>query len=327
MTADGGHPVTSVVILTRNGYPEIAECLTAVFCQETDWPYEVIAIDSGSTDGTLGVLRRYPARLVEIPPESFNHGGTRNLGAELAEGEFVVLLTQDAIPANSRWLSALVAALDEPGTAGAFSRQLPKADAHVLVKRSLSLWVAGSDQRRVKRMPPAQDYARMSPYEQYLLAAFDNVSSCVRKAVWQELPFSETPFGEDIDWAQRALLAGHTLVYEPASRVYHSHNRSARYEFKRTYLDHQNLYATFGLETVPTVGSVARHLFRGWGGYSAFVLGSRAPLKEKLHLLFGHIPFLVPAQVLGQYLGRHAAGFCSRWRWFRLLDRRWRQGV
>ncbi len=323
----GGHPVTSVVILTRNGCPDIEQCLAAVFDQETDWPYEVIVIDSGSTDGTLDVVRDYPTRLIEIPPEAFNHGATRNLGAELAKGAFVVFLTQDAIPASSTWLSSLAAALDDPGAAGAFSRQLPKEDAHVLVKRSLSLWVAGSDQRLVKLMPPAEDYARMSPYERYLLAAFDNVSSCVRKAVWQELHFSETAFGEDIDWAQRVLQAGHTLVYEPASQVYHSHNRPARYEFKRTYLDHQNLYALFGLETVPTVGSVLRHLFRGWGGYSAYVLGSGAPLKEKLYLLFGHIPLLVPAQVLGQYLGRHAAEFRSRWAWFRLLDGRWRRGV
>ncbi len=327
MSAGGTQPVASVVILTRNGRPDIERCLEAVLDQETDWPYEVIAIDSGSTDGTLDAVRYHSVRLVEIAPEEFNHGATRNLGAELATGEFVVFLTQDAIPATRRWLSSLVAAVDGPRVAGAFSRQLPRADAHALVRRSLSLWVAGSDQRLVKEMPANDGYARLSPYERYLLATFDNVSSCVRRTVWERLPFNSVPFGEDIDWAQRVLQAGYALVYEPASQVVHSHNRSPGYEFRRTYLDHQNLYALFGLETIPTPGCALRQIFRGWGGYSAYVIGSSSPLSEKLRLLIVYIPLLVPAQVLGQYLGRHAQEFRTRWKWFRLLDRRWQRGV
>lgn len=327
MSPGSRQPVASVVILTRNGRPEVQDCLAAVFDQETDWPFEVIAIDSGSEDGTLEVVSRHPVRLVEIPSEEFNHGATRNLGAELASGDFVVFLTQDAIPASSQWLSSLVSALDDPRVAGAFSRQIPRADAHALVKRSLSLWVAGSDRRSVKSIPEDGGYSRMTPFERYHLAAFDNVSSCIRRTAWQHLPFNPVSFGEDIDWAQRALQAGHFLVYEPASQVVHSHNRSPGYEFRRTYLDHQNLYALFGLETVPTLGSMLRLLFRGWAGYSAYVLACSSPLREKIYLLFVHIPLLVPAQLLGQYLGRHAEEFRARWKWFRLLDRRWQRGV
>jgi rhamnosyltransferase len=135
------------------------------------------------------------------------------------------------------------------------------------------------------------------------------------------------PFGEDISWAQRALEAGYALVYEPASRVYHSHNRSPLYEFKRIYLDHCNLYRLFGLETVPTLRSALMGLIRGWNGYSLYVLRSDAPSGEKLRLLFTYIPLLVPAEVFGQYLGCHANEFRARWRWFRRLDRALRRGV
>jgi rhamnosyltransferase len=320
-------PLVSVVILTKNGCPDVAHCLAAVFDQNTEWPYEVIIIDSGSTDNTLGVVSQYPVRLIEIPPQSFNHGATRNLGAEQARGEFVAFLTQDAIPADKYWLSALVAPFDKAAVAGAFSRQLPKADAHALTRRQLALWVGGRDQRLFKRMPTPSTYARMSPMERYELAVFDDVSSCLRRSVWEELPYAELPFGEDIDWAQRALEAGYALAYEPASRVHHSHNRSPIYEFKRIYLDHINLYRLFGLETVPTLRAALNGLIRGWGGYSQYVLQSGASLGEKLRLLFTYIPFIVPAQVFGQYLGRHAGEFRARWGWFRRLDQTLQLGV
>ena len=326
MTSDQDRPRASVVILTKNGYPEVADCLKAVFSQETDWPYEVIVIDSGSTDGTLDAVRRHPARLVEIPPQSFNHGGTRNLGAQQAQGEFVAFLTQDANPADEQWLSSMDAAFDDPDVAGPFRRQLPKADAHVHTRRGLAHWVAGQGQRQVKRMPPPQIYAQMLPFDRYLLAAFDDVSSCLRRRTWEQLPYAEVAFGEDIDWAQRALEAGHAVVYEPASRVYHSHNRPPWYEFRRLYLDHQNLYRLFGLETVPTLPAAVVSLFRAWGGYSLYVLASNASLGEKLKLLMTYVPLIVPAQVFGQYLGRHADDF-ARWGWFRRLDRKLRHGV
>lgn len=323
----GSQPQASIIILTKNGCPDIADCLQAVFSQKTDWPYEVIVIDSGSSDGTLDVVKRYPAQVIEIPPDTFNHGSTRNLGARLAQGEFIIFVTQDAIPANQEWLAALVRPFQDPSVAGAFSRQLPKPDAHILTRRGLGLWVAGQDRRQFKRMPDPEVYTQMSPYERYLLATFDDVSSCLRKEIWQALPYAQVAFGEDIEWAQRALEAGYTLVYEPESCVYHSHNRPALYEFKRIYLDHQNLYRLFGLETVPTLKIALLCLFRAWAGYSLYVARSDAPWREKLWLLCAHIPFLVPAEVFGQYVGRHAEEFRSRWAWFRHLDHALRRGV
>ena len=201
---DAVAPYASVVILTYNGSPEIDACLAAVCHQETAWPYEVLVIDSGSNDGTLETVRQYVAalaegrsvqmapaitiQLIEISPTSFNHGGTRNLGADLAQGEFVAFLTQDAIPADSYWLSALVSAFDDPSVAGAFSRQFPKSDAHALTRRGLSLWVGSQELRVVKRWPGDTAWAEMSPWDRYNLIVFDDVSSCMRRSVWVKSP-------------------------------------------------------------------------------------------------------------------------------------------
>src|SRR5205823_8768979 len=55
--------------------------------QRVPFPYETIVVDSGSTDGSLDLLRRRADRVVSIAADAFDHGLTRNLGIEHARGE------------------------------------------------------------------------------------------------------------------------------------------------------------------------------------------------------------------------------------------------
>src|SRR4030043_2343566 len=113
----------SIILLTKNGDIYLEEVLRKVFAQEIEETFEVIAIDSGSIDHTREILAKFPIRVEEIPPSTFNHGETRNLGARLAKGEYLVYLTQDATPLNEEWLEGLVYPLKEDAfLAGAFLR-------------------------------------------------------------------------------------------------------------------------------------------------------------------------------------------------------------
>ena len=69
---------------------------------------EVIVVDSGSTDCTLEYIKGYPIRLYEIKPHEFSFGPTRDYAFGLANGQFIVTLSQDVVPANREWLSKLV---------------------------------------------------------------------------------------------------------------------------------------------------------------------------------------------------------------------------
>lgn len=75
-------PVVSIILLVKNGDRYLAEILDAVFSQESDHKIEVVVIDSGSMDDSLDILSNYIVQLVQIPPEEFNHGETRNLGGK-----------------------------------------------------------------------------------------------------------------------------------------------------------------------------------------------------------------------------------------------------
>ena len=69
----------SIVIPTKNGGHLFEKVLDAVFKQKTEYEYEVICVDSGSKDGTLDVIRKYPCRLFQIEPSEFGHGKNEKL--------------------------------------------------------------------------------------------------------------------------------------------------------------------------------------------------------------------------------------------------------
>ena len=97
----------SVIIPVKNAGRFLDAQLRVLFSQEGAGDPELLLIDSGSTDCTLAIAARYPARVISIRSEEFNHGETRNLGARETRGEFLVYLTQDALPADAAWLRNL----------------------------------------------------------------------------------------------------------------------------------------------------------------------------------------------------------------------------
>jgi rhamnosyltransferase len=249
----------SIVVPTRNGAATLPALLDGIAAQTVDAHVEVVAVDSGSTDGTADLLRGRVDRFLAIPPRAFDHGATRNAGVAAASGDLVVLLVQDAVPADERWLAALIAPLrDDRTIAGAFARQRARPDACALTRRYLSNWIAAGDAPRVAAIDGTAEFARLSPRERLDRCAFDNVCSCIRRSVWRAHPFRPAPIAEDLEWARDVLVAGHRLAFVPAAVVVHSHERDVRYEFDRTLQVHRRLRDLFGLRTIETLPALGR---------------------------------------------------------------------
>lgn len=295
------NPDVSILVPTRNGIATLPGLLDALASQSSRFSFETVAIDSGSQDGTVELLRDRVDKLVQIAPESFNHGLTRNIGIGHCRGEFIVMLVQDAEPNSSGWLSALVEPLvAAPKLAGTFSRQIPRSDASAMTRHYLSRWVATSTEPRVTYVSSREAFQRLAPMERFLSCIFDNVCSCLRRSVWESVPFKETPIAEDLEWGRDVLLAGYGLAYVPDAAVVHSHDRSASYEFRRTYFVHQRLRSLFGLATIADLPSLARAIA------STIPIHVKCVAEGGFELFLRELPralALAVALPLGQYLG------------------------
>lgn len=226
----------SIIILAKNESRNIRACLEGVFRQKINCLYEVILIDSGSRDDTLAITRQYPIKIHQIRPEEFGHGRTRNLGATLAQGRFLVFLTADAIPANEQWLSKLVEGIkDREDLAASFSRQLPKPEASPMER--WDILKVNPQKREIKRF-----VGPCSKQKMRVLISFQDVSSCLKREAWGKRKFNEELImAEDQDWAKRALQAGFGILYEPDSIVFHSHSYNLKDIFQRSFDEARSL--------------------------------------------------------------------------------------
>jgi rhamnosyltransferase len=213
----------TVVIPTLNGERYLADVLDAIAGQDFAGVVETLIIDSGSTDATLDVVRARPTvRLHEIPNEEFGHGRTRNLGARLARGRIIVFLTQDATPAASDWLQALVAPLEEPGVEAVVGRQIPRRHAFPLQKYDIERVFAAQGPADA---PTIVEAAGRSGAELDDAAFYSDVNSATHRAFLLEtVPFRDVPYSEDYAFARDVLEAGYRKAYAPGGAVWHSND-------------------------------------------------------------------------------------------------------
>jgi len=197
-------PSVAVVIRTKDEEEFIRETLEAVSAQSKQ-PDEIIVVDSGSRDNTLPIVSRYKTTVIQIEPEEFTYGRALNIGFGRASSDVLVSLSADALPADENWLVKLTGALKDTRTAGVYGRQIAGPRTNLSEKRDLQ--IRYGTERKVQ----SEDHF------------FSNVSSAIKKEVWDKIRFSESiTAAEDWDWARRVQKEGYVVVYEPDAAVVHS---------------------------------------------------------------------------------------------------------
>jgi rhamnosyltransferase len=216
------NPLPENISLVMRSYNEawaIADTLKAVFDQDYSGKIELIVIDSGSTDGSHEIIRRYtPTEFIVLEPGSYVQGKVLNQGFQLASHEWVVFLNSDATPANRQWLNTLLqTAVDAPKLGAAFSRQIPRPDC---------LAVFAHDYMRC--FGPNRQSQKWDHF-------FSMVSCVARKSVWQKHPIREDlQYAEDDEWTRRMKTAGYPTILVEDSVAIHSHNYTAAQSYIRS---------------------------------------------------------------------------------------------
>lgn len=279
----------SVVIPIINAAAQLPALLDRLESQQPVPPAEIILVDSGSTDNPQA-LANQRARVRIIPIEKFSHGRSRNLGAQAAAAEFVVLMTQDALPRDNRWLAALLAPLADPSVAAVFSRQVPRADAPPTEQFFLNYHFPPGAPRRW------QADARAAPAFGRTVF-FSNVSAAVRRGCLLKHPFDESLImSEDQQLARDLLAAGYAIVYQPSSAVIHSHRYSLGMAFRRYFDSVYSLTAIFPKHDMRASASLGLTYLRQ---EAAFIL-RRHPWHLPYYLLY------TAAKTAGTIAGHYA---------------------
>jgi len=211
--------LVSVIIPNWNGASYLSQCLESLQAQ-THRRVEVILVDNHSTDDSVALVKRdYPGvRLLEL---EHNRGltGAVNAGAEVAQGEVLALLNNDAV-AHRDWVAALLDALTRNPEAGMAASKMLLYDRPTVINSAGDTF--GRDGVPGNRGVWQEDRGQYDQ-EEWVFGGCGGAIA-YRRDMWQALGgFDEDFFMycEDVDLNWRAQLAGYRCIYTPQAVAYH----------------------------------------------------------------------------------------------------------
>lgn len=248
----------SVVIPAYNGAHELPALLTALREQTHINDLEIVIVDSGSTDGTAELAEAAGAKVIRIKQEEFSHSYSRMLGATNATGEYLLFMTQDALPDRRDWIIRMLQPCLVSHAAAVSCYETPKPDAdllsHITVWNWKNVMSGGADKLTCLPEDTSYDSLRRS-------AQLSDNACLVKRSIFMELGGHRGAYAEDLDLGIRLLQAGYKLGILSSVCVVHSHNRPAVYNFKRAIVDGVNIakiFDDFTLDAIGTAEAVSR---------------------------------------------------------------------
>ena len=205
--------------LTKNGGELLKGSLASVFLQKTNFAFEVIAVDSGSTDATMETLREYAVTIYTIAPEKFNFGRTRDYGFELAQGEIVVVLSQDAQPVGDSWLQNIVNPFQDVSVAVVQGGSAIPARNGLFFWDTIGLFYYTRD---------AQQWLKL-----YNNIGLSFTNCAIRRSVWIENKIGEIEMSEDKYFQKKIVARGYKILLQKSAYVAHAHSYSCQSLRKR----------------------------------------------------------------------------------------------
>lgn len=190
--------------------------------------FELIIIDSSSKDKTVDIAKQYTDNVIVIAQSEFDHGGTRAKAAQIAKGEILVFLTQDALPYDENTIENIINVFKDEKVGASYGRQLSYEDTNLFGKHLREFNYP--DNTIVRTKDDIKKYGIKT-------AQLSNSFAAYRKSVLMETGNFKDGLilGEDVYTGAKMILAGYCLVYTANAKVYHSHSYTVWEEFKRYF--------------------------------------------------------------------------------------------
>lgn len=227
--------IVSIIIPCFNAVKYTKQCVESVLGNST-YPYELILINNGSSDGTkkylknLKIKSEYLQKLRIINLKS-NYGVAKalNIGISKSCGKYVCYINNDVI-VTKKWLEGLVYAMDLDKNNAVAGTLFNPFEDKIFVKRA---------EKNKNLISAAADKIRLSNLHKIKKAkTVHGLCMCVKKSVFKKIGlFNENfypCFGEDIEFCKRVKKYGYNLVDATDVFIFHYWNKSVRSkEFER----------------------------------------------------------------------------------------------
>lgn len=274
----------SIVIRTLNEALYLEKLLVSISKQKLPayLSSEVVLIDSGSTDKTLNIAKKYNCRIGHITRERFSFGRSLNQGCELADGDIMILVSGHCIPKDDFWLARLCQPIIDGVVGYSYGGQLGGENSRYSEKRIFSKYFPARS-----KIPQQGFYC-------------NNANSALLRSVWKRFPFDESVTGlEDMELAKRYVEKGGSVAYVADAAVYHLHNESwqqVKRRFEREAIALQKIMPQLHLSKV----DMFRYII------SSVWLDSKSAKQEGVLLsVFSEIVWYRLWQYWGAYSGNH----------------------
>jgi len=257
----------SIIILTKNAGDNFAYTLEKIQNQKGIQNIEIIIADCGSKDRTLSLAEEFGAKILNILPEEFNPGETRNLGASQADGEYILFIAQDVIPVGDFWLYNLVSVLENNEKIAAVScHQIPRSDADLFA--CFLIWYNNKIHLDFHEDMTDAEWDTHKTYPDFdelgKHGGGENSAFCIRKDIFDCYQFNIIPSAEDFDLEFRLRTGGYEITHLFSDGVIHSHNQTPQYFFKRSYVDTKSISIVTGVN--PEVSDNDEDILKLLGG-------------------------------------------------------------
>lgn len=222
----------------------------------------VINTESGVFPGQF-LAGKELVEVTHIKREAFDHGATRDMGANMAKADILVYMTQDAVPANRMLIEELIKPFINKYVGAAYARQLPADDCSEIERYT-----------RAFNYPPKSRIKSREDINELGIKTFfcSNVCAAYRKTLYESLGgFVERAiFNEDMIMAGQMIYAGYRVAYVSSAQVIHSHNYGCIQQFQRNFdlavsqKDHPEIFKSVKSEEegIRLVFKTAKYLLR-----------------------------------------------------------------
>jgi len=281
---NSARPKCSIVIRAFNEEEHIGRLLEGIMAQSMK-SWEIILVDSGSTDATRAIASRYPTRIVDISPDEFTFGRSLNLGIEHACGEIIVIISAHCYPVYPDWLELMAAPFSDPCVGVTYGKQRGGESNHYSELQFFQRYFPNNSQ-------PKQG----QPYTH-------NANAAIRRSLWEQHPYDESLTGlEDIAWSSWVSEEGYEISYVAEAEIIHAHDETFAQVYNRYRRE-----AVALKQILPQSHFTLRNFLSMWARKSAADL-SQAYKDKKLFSEWADILLFRFLQYLGTWRGYRYSG-------------------